>query len=745
MPISLPKFTAAALTLILWTGVACADQLHVPSQYPTIQAAIDAAMPGDVVTIAPGTYRGHLDTLGRAITLRSTDPSDPAVVAMTVLSGDTDFDGTGDTRILSAISGETLATTLDGLTLTLGRDEFGPALLADQSSITIRRCNVIANESTNSDTGVLGGAVATVSGAIVAEDCMFDNNLAFRYPRDLYASSGAITATGCEFRNTSPVPGGGSYAIRATLGGTLSVQDCTFVGLDGAILAQSIDECTIDACTFNNNSTSTVVVWATVIHMTGSTLQNCGPQETEYASESAAIQFGSASDLLIENCAFIDNTFNNIEGVLQASGGIIRDCVFARNTNEWYASCGLVAGMTIERCLFEDNAAQTVAGIEIFQGINTIRDCVFRRNFSNRMGALFVNQTNRIYIEDCEFTSNRVESVDTALATGGGLSFISRARPRGYLRRSTFIANHSSDDGGAIFFPQSSDFIIDACIFLGNTAMNQGGAIRVEDAGNRLDLMNSLFVENAAEGSGGAIYSRGQQSYVNNTFINNVAPVAPTHRHTGSNTTFVNNLIYADDLSVPQLDYSGSSTGSIVSHSIIPGSYSGPGTSTAVTDITPVLTRLPSDGGDGWGDDPATPGVDESLNDDLGDLTPISTQAIDAGSNAAAPLDRYDFDNDGDTTEPISTDGLGNDRFVDIAAVPDTGLGMAPIVDIGAVEVQSMPCPADTNHDGALTPADFTAWIAAFNAMAPACDQNADGLCNPADFTAWIANYNAGC
>ncbi len=54
-------------------------------------------------------------------------------------------------------------------------------------------------------------------------------------------------------------------------------------------------------------------------------------------------------------------------------------------------------------------------------------------------------------------------------------------------------------------------------------------------------------------------------------------------------------------------------------------------------------------------------------------------------------------------------------------------------------------CPADVNDDGSLTPADFTAWVAAFNASDPACDQNADEACTPADFTAWVANYNAGC
>lgn len=55
------------------------------------------------------------------------------------------------------------------------------------------------------------------------------------------------------------------------------------------------------------------------------------------------------------------------------------------------------------------------------------------------------------------------------------------------------------------------------------------------------------------------------------------------------------------------------------------------------------------------------------------------------------------------------------------------------------------PCVADVNGDGMLTPADFTAWIAAFNAGSPECDQNGDGNCTPTDFTAWIANFNAGC
>ena len=55
------------------------------------------------------------------------------------------------------------------------------------------------------------------------------------------------------------------------------------------------------------------------------------------------------------------------------------------------------------------------------------------------------------------------------------------------------------------------------------------------------------------------------------------------------------------------------------------------------------------------------------------------------------------------------------------------------------------PCLADTNHDGLVTPADFSSWIAAFNTQASECDQNGDGSCTPADFSAWVANFNAGC
>lgn len=73
-----------------------------------------------------------------------------------------------------------------------------------------------------------------------------------------------------------------------------------------------------------------------------------------------------------------------------------------------------------------------------------------------------------------------------------------------------------------------------------------------------------------------------------------------------------------------------------------------------------------------------------------------------------------------------------------IAPSTNTIVGPGVITETGQ-------CLADTNGDGSVTPADFSAWVAAFNAMAPECDQNGDGSCSPADFSAWVANFNAGC
>ncbi len=49
------------------------DVREVPSQYPTVQAAVDAARPGDLVLIAPGVYREAVRVTTPSLTIRGLD------------------------------------------------------------------------------------------------------------------------------------------------------------------------------------------------------------------------------------------------------------------------------------------------------------------------------------------------------------------------------------------------------------------------------------------------------------------------------------------------------------------------------------------------------------------------------------------------------------------------------------------------------------------------------------------------
>ena len=99
---------------------------------------------------------------------------------------------------------------------------------------------------------------------------------------------------------------------------------------------------------------------------------------------------------------------------------------------------------------------------------------------------------------------------------------------------------------------------------------------------------------------------------------------------------------------------------------------------------------------------------------------------------------------DGNTDNKVVIASLVSEAAQGTFTIAYTVNGSLLIAETIAI-IGAPACLADTNNDGMLSPADFTAWIAAFNATSSECDQNADGLCTPADFTAWIANYNTGC
>ncbi len=137
-----------------------------PADFSNIQAAIDSANYGDTVVIAPGTYTGPgnrgLELLGKAITVRSTDPNDPTVVAATVIDCEWKDEG------FNFYQGETTSTVISGLTITYGSGN--GAIACDGASPTITRCRIEHNSGSYS-----GGIYCFDSNAVISY-CIVSNN-----------------------------------------------------------------------------------------------------------------------------------------------------------------------------------------------------------------------------------------------------------------------------------------------------------------------------------------------------------------------------------------------------------------------------------------------------------------------------------------------------------------------------------------------------------------------------------------
>ena len=64
----------------------------------------------------------------------------------------------------------------------------------------------------------------------------------------------------------------------------------------------------------------------------------------------------------------------------------------------------------------------------------------------------------------------------------------------------------------------------------------------------------------------------------------------------------------------------------------------------------------------------------------------LSSRCIDAGDNTSVAPDWLDLDGDGNTVEPVPVDLDFRPRFIDVPAIPDTGNGAPPLVDMGTYE-----------------------------------------------------------
>jgi len=322
----------AGAFLILNSPVLAIERL-VPSQYSTIQAAIDDCNNGDVVIVEPNIYTGpgnrDIDFKGLAITVRSTDPNDPYVVAATVI--DCEGSPSSKHRGFRFHSGEGPNSIVAGFTIINGdapeeqigglpRD-VGGAVACDGASPTIRHCIISNNYARRNGYG--GGICCWNGSSAKMEYCTITNNYAHNSGGGIlsYNSSPIIRNCIIKENTTGSSDGGGMWCMS---GGAVSIHHCVIEGnvaeaFGGGIGIADISGGTIDNCIILDNSAGTF----------------------NFGGSGGGI-FGRDSTATVSNCTIVGNSANGWDPEIPIGYGgglysedssvLVRDCIFWDNT-----------------------------------------------------------------------------------------------------------------------------------------------------------------------------------------------------------------------------------------------------------------------------------------------------------------------------------------------------------------------------------------------------------------------------
>jgi VCBS repeat-containing protein/predicted outer membrane repeat protein len=326
---------------------------------------------------------------------------------------------------------------------------------------------------------------------------------------------------------------------------------------------------------------------------------------------------------------------------------------------------------------FTTNVADTDGGgmYNYLQSNPTLMDVSFESNTAVSAGGGLFNQLSDPILSAVTFNTNEA-------ANGGGMG---NETSDPSLSEVTFLGNTASQ-GGGLYNSNSNPGLVGVS-FTGNTVSASGGGM-YNTYSTGLSLVNVTFVDNSAASLGGGIYNDySTPGLANITFIGNNSIYGAGIYNNYSNMSLSNCSFYDNVATTDGGGVFNSWSNPYIYNSILWGNTPGQ----VINDLhsNPVVTYSDLQGG--CSARSLCTGVKNSdplfINPGSGDLRLGETSpAIDAGDNSRVPADIFDLNNNGNTTEPLPYDIAGNSRFVDIPEIVDTGVGTAPIVDMGAFE-----------------------------------------------------------
>jgi hypothetical protein len=246
----------ASVVALALVGAADAADLHVPAQYPSIQAAVNAAVTGDVVLVAPGTYNEQVTIDGKAITVRSSGTASNTKIDRVNAAGD----------VFTIRNIATGAVTIQGITVLRTASD---AVDVENSTLNLSNFRVL-----NSSRAVMIGTGAQVQ----ANDlqCLF-----------LYGGTGA----GC---------------FLSTATSSLNLVDGSFQGIGGGdgncVLVVDNADATLQDVLFANNSGGNGCVRVDGVGTLNAA--NCRWQLGNYSAGSV-VYISSAGEVAISNSQFV--------------------------------------------------------------------------------------------------------------------------------------------------------------------------------------------------------------------------------------------------------------------------------------------------------------------------------------------------------------------------------------------------------------------------------------------------------
>jgi hypothetical protein len=390
-----PQTATATLRIYGEDGV-----LKVPSEYGTIQAAIDVARQDDTVIVAEGTYTGagnkNLDYGGKAITVRSIDPEDPCVVAATVI----DCENSG--RGFYFHSGEEANSVLAGFTIKRGRVGGRPAK---------------------------GGAIYCSGASPTIKNCVITNNLAFgsggnphggsAHGGGVYCTNSYSTLIDCTVSSNRAIGGQGDDLWCSPMSGCSGGMGSGGDAYGGGIYSSSDSPLTIVDCIISDNSASGGS--GGVYYETGTPMEG--------ASGGSAWGGGVYCDsvaTVINNCSIVGNTATG------GDGGQVSDPYGFSGDGGSVFGGGVCGQLEMSNCIIQGNEALrgNLGGIPPVMdsggggvcclGSSSIENCLIVDNhIKNFYGsAVYHKHSGTFLIANCTIYGNTSEDPSVYAVTG---------------------------------------------------------------------------------------------------------------------------------------------------------------------------------------------------------------------------------------------------------------------------------------------------------------------------------------